>query len=123
MKYLLLAWGDEKKLEGMSERELAALGAECRPYNDELRRSGRVVAMGSLAPTRMSTTIRTRNGRLLTTDGPFVETREQLGGFLIIEARDLNDAIRIASRHPAALLQERLGWVVELRPFEQFELP
>jgi hypothetical protein len=123
MKYLLLAYGDEKKLEALSPTELAALGAECRPFNDELRQSGRVVAMGSLAPTRMTTTIRTRNGRLLTTDGPFVETKEQLGGFLVIEARDLNEAIRIASRHPAAVLNERLGWVVELRPFDYFEEP
>jgi hypothetical protein len=123
MKYLLLAYGDEKKWDALSEREQAAVGAECRPYDDELRKSGRVVAMGSLAPTRLTTTIRTRNGRLLTTDGPFVETREQLGGFLIIEARDLNEAIRVASRHPAAFLNERLGWVVELRPFEFFEQP
>jgi hypothetical protein len=111
-------------MDALSKQELAAIGAECRPYDEELRKSGRVVAMGSLAPTRLTTTIRTRNGRLLTTtDGPFAETREQLGGFLIIEARDLNDAIRIASRHPAALLNERLGWVVELRPFERFEAP
>jgi len=123
MKYLLLAYGDEKKMEALSKQELAAIGAECRPYDEELRKSGRVVAMGSLAPTRLTTTIRTRNGRLLTTDGPFAETREQLGGFLIIEARDLNEAIRIASRHPGALLNERLGWVVELRPFEYFEEP
>jgi hypothetical protein len=123
MKYLLLAYGDEKKMEALTERDLAAVGAECRPYDDELRQSGRVVAMGSLAPTRMSTTIRTRNGRLVTTDGPFAETKEVLGGFLVIEARDLNEAIRIASRHPAALLNERLGWAVELRPFERFEAP
>jgi hypothetical protein len=123
MKYLLLAYGDEKKMDALSGKDLAAIGAECRPYDDELRKSGRVVAMGSLAPTRMTTTIRTRNGRLLTTDGPFVETRETLGGFLIIEARDLNEAIRIASRHPAALLNERLGWVIELRPLEHVESP
>jgi hypothetical protein len=123
MKYLLLAYGDESKMAALSAKELAAIGVECRPYDDELMKSGRVVAAGSLAPSRMTTTIRTRNGRLLTTDGPFVETREMLGGFLIIEARDLNEAIRIASRHPAALLNERLGWVVELRPFEHFESP
>jgi len=123
VKYLLLAYGEEAQWDALSEREQAAVGAECRPYDTELRQSGRVVAMGSLAPTRMTTAIRTRNGRLLTTDGPFVETKEQLGGFLIIEARDLNEAIRVASRHPAALLNERLGWVVELRPFERFEQP
>jgi hypothetical protein len=123
MKYLLLAYGEEKRMEALSQQDLAAIGAECRPYNDELLKSGRVVAMGSLAPTRMSTTIRTRNGRLVTTDGPFAETKEVLGGFLIIEARDLNEAIRIASRHPAAVLNEHLGWAVELRPFEHFESP
>jgi hypothetical protein len=123
VKYLLLAYGQEAAWDALSEREQSAVGAECRPYDEELRRSGRVVALGSLAPTRMTTAIRTRNGRLLTTDGPFVETKEQLGGFLIIEARDLNEAIRVASRHPAALLNERLGWVAELRPFERFEEP
>lgn len=123
MKYLLLAYGDEKKWDALSPNEQEAVVAQCRPYDDELRKSGRVVALGSLGPTRMATTIRTRNGRLLTTDGPFVETRETLGGFVIIEARDLNEAIRIASRHPAAQLNERLGWVVELRPFDQFESP
>jgi hypothetical protein len=123
MKYLLLAYGHEATWDTLTEAEQAAVGPECRPYDDELRRSGHVVAAGSLAPTRMTTAIRTRNGRLLVTDGPFVETREQLGGFLIIEARDLNEAIRVASRHPAALLNERLGWVVELRPFDRFEQP
>jgi len=84
VKYLLLAYGEEAAWDTLSEREQSAVGAECRPYDEELRRSGRVVALGSLAPTRMTTAIRTRNGRLLTTDGPFVETKEQLGGFLII---------------------------------------
>ena len=123
MKYLLLAYHDEAKWNALADGEQTAIGAECAPYDDELRRGGHLVAMGSLAPTRMTTALRTRNGRLVATDGPFVETREQLGGFVVIEARDLNEAIRVASRHPAALLNERLGWVVELRPFERFEQP
>ena len=123
MKYLLLAYHHETKWEALTSGEQAAIGAECAPYDEELRKSGHVVAMASLAPTRVTTTLRTRSGRLLTTDGPLIETREQLGGFLIIEARDLNQAIRVASQHPAARLHERLGWVVELRPFERFEQP
>lgn len=121
MKYLLLAYHDETKSSTLSAADWAAIGTECAPYDEELRKSGRVVAMASLGASEMTTAIRTRNGRQLTTDGPFVETKEQLGGLLIIEARDLNEAIRVASRHPAALLNERLGWVVELRPIERFE--
>jgi hypothetical protein len=123
MKYLLLAYHDERQWDALAKPDQAAIGTACAPYDEELRKSGHVVVMGSLAPTRITTTLRTRHGRLLTTDGPFVETKEQLGGFLVIEARDLNEAIRVASRHPAALLNERLGWVVELRPFERFEQP
>ena len=107
MKYLLLAYGNEKKMDALSKQELAAIGAECRPYDEELRKSGRVVAMGSLAPTRLTTTIRTRNGRLLTTDGPFAETREGVGGFFLVDVQDLAAAIKVAERAPRRPLRRR----------------
>jgi hypothetical protein len=121
MKYLLLAYYDETKWDALSEDERAALGSECQPYDEELRKGGHVIAMGSLEHTRMTTTIRPQGGKPLITDGPFAETKEQLGGFLLIEARDLNEAIQVASNHPAARLNERLGWGLELRPFDFFE--
>ncbi|HYG63585.1 MAG TPA: YciI family protein [Thermoanaerobaculia bacterium] len=123
MKYLLLAYHDETKWDALSDDEKDAIGSQCLPYDEELRQGGHVIAMGSLEHTRMSTVMRTRSGRLLTTDGPFIETKEQLGGFLIIEARDLNEALQVAANHPAARMNERLGWCVEVRPFEFFEQP
>jgi hypothetical protein len=68
-------------------------------------------------------TVRPRNGRVSITDGPFAETKEQVGGFFIVEAKDLNEAIRVASMHPAAHLGEQVGWGVEVRPIEGFEQP
>jgi hypothetical protein len=65
--------------------------------------------------------VRPRHGRVSVTDGPFAETKEQLGGFFIIEARDLNEAIRVASQHPAAHLGEEIGWGIEVRPMDVFE--
>lgn len=121
MKYLLLAYHHEARWDALSTKDKAAIGVDCGVLDEDLRRGGHVIAMGSLAPTRMTASLRPRNGTTVTTDGPYVETREQLGGFLIIEARDMNEAIRVASRHPAALLNEHLGWGIELRPFERFE--
>jgi len=122
VKYLLLAYYHEPKWEALTTSQKAAIGVECGTLDDDLRKGGHVVAMGSLAPTRMTASLRPRNGKTLTTDGPYVETREQLGGLLIIEARDMNEAIRVASRHPAAVMNEQLGWGIELRPIERFEL-
>jgi hypothetical protein len=121
VKYLLLAYYHEDEWNALSKADRAAIGVACEALDDELRRGGHVVAMGSLAPPRMTASLRPRNGTPWTTDGPYVETKEQLGGFLIIEARDMNEAIRVASRHPAALMNEHLGWGIELRPFERYE--
>lgn len=121
MKYLLLGYHHESKWDALTPAEREAIGPECESRDDDLRRSGHLVAMGGLGHTRTTTSLRTRNGKLVVTDGPYVETKEQLGGFVIIEAKDLNEAIQIASRHPAASLNEHLGWGVELRPIEHFE--
>ena len=97
MKYLLLASHDEKKWDALPKSEMDAIMRECRPYDEVLRKSGRLIAMEGLQPTRTATTVRVRNGKVLTTDSPFAETKEQLGGFYLINARDLNEAIQVAS--------------------------
>ena len=114
MKYLLLAYGDRKKVEALSKEEFEAIVARCRVHDDAFRGTGQVVAVDSLEWD--SVTIRPRNGKPTVTDGPFAEVKELVGSVLVIEARDLNDAIRVASLHPAANLGEDLGWGIELRP-------
>lgn len=113
MKYLCLAYGDEQKNQALSKDEFDALVARCRVHDEELRRSGHLVLVESLEWA--TSTVRPRNGKPTVTDGPFVETKEKVGGLFIIEARDLNEAIRVASLHPAAHLGEHLGWAIEVR--------
>jgi hypothetical protein len=116
MKYLCLIYDEEKKLAGMPKEESDAFMGEYFTFTEDIRKSGHYVAGEALHPVETATTVRIRNGRLSTTDGPFAETREQLGGFYLIEAADLNDAIRVASRIPSA----RLG-SIEVRPVVDFE--
>ena len=121
MKYLCLAYYDEKAFDALPKRDLDAIVSKCPPYDEALRRSGQLVVQASLGPSRATTTVRPRNGKPTVTDGPFVETKEQVGGFFIIEARDLNDAIRVASKHPAANLGEQVGWAIEVRAIDGYE--
>jgi len=114
MKYLCLIYEDEANLDGLSENEWNGVVGECLDAYEDLQRSGHVLASEALQPVRTATTVRVRNGRLSTTDGPFAETKEQLGGFYLIEASDLNEAIRIAARIPPA----RRG-CVEVRPVQE----
>ena len=114
MKYLCLAYGDQKKMEGLTKAEFEDLVAQCKVHDEELHRSGHFVSANSLEWA--TATIRSRDGKVVVTDGPFVETKEKVGGLIIIEARDLNEAIRIASLHPAAHLGEGQGWAIEVRP-------
>ena len=118
MKYLCLAYYDEKRFETLTEADMAAIGRECRPLDEDLQHSGHLLEVGSLAATKDSRSLRPRNGKVTVTDGPFAETKEQLGSYFLIEARDLNEAIQVASKHPAARLNEHLGWGVEVRPIE-----
>jgi len=112
MKYLCLIYYEEAKLQALSKSEFDALVAEALSYDEALRASGHFVAAQALQSVQTATTLRqARNGRLSMTDGPFAETKEQLGGFILIEARDLNDAIQVASKIPPG----RLG-SVEVRP-------
>jgi hypothetical protein len=121
MKYLCLAYYNEKAFDALPRAEVEALVSQCPAYDEALRNSGHLVIQASLGSTRATTTVRPRNGKPLVTDGPFIETKEQVGGFFIIEARDLNEAIRVASKHPAANIGEQVGWAIEVRPIEAYE--
>lgn len=111
MKYLCLIYYDEKTLDTMSARDYAAMAGECATFNDGLRANGQFIAAEALQPTSAAATLRIRNGRVTALDGPFAETKEQLGGFFLIDAKDFNEAIRLAAKIPPA----RLG-CVEVRP-------
>ena len=111
MKYLCLIYDEEKVLNAMPKAEMDAFMGEYFAFTDDIRDSGHLRGGEELHPVATATTVRIRNGRLSTTDGPFAETREQLGGFFLIEARDLNEAIQVASRIPSA----RTG-SIEVRP-------
>jgi len=117
MKYLCLAYEEEHKLNALGEREWHALRDETLAYVEELRKRGQYVTSAALQSVHTATTVRVRNGRLSATDGPFAETKETLGGIVLIEARDLNDAIQVAANWPSA----RIG-SIEVRPIEE-ELP
>lgn len=121
MKYLCLAYYDEEKFEALSKTDLEAIESKCQAYDEALRESGHLIVQASLQPPRSSTIVRPRNGKVSVTDGPFIETKEQVGGFFLIEARDLNEAILVASKHPAAHLGEQVGWGIEVRPIDFFE--
>lgn len=123
MKFLCLGYYDEKKFEALSKTEMDALVSQCRTHDEDLRQSGHLLAVASLGPTATTRTVRPRNGKVTVTDGPFVETKEQVGAFFLIEARDLDEAVRVASLHPAAHLGERVGWGVEVRPIEMYDEP
>jgi len=114
MKYLCLAYEEEGRLDALTRAQWDALRQETLDYVEHLSRSGRLVITHALQSVRHATTVRVRQGRLSTTDGPFAETRETLGGFFLIEARDLNEAIQVAARWPSA----RLG-SIEVRPIEE----
>ena len=116
MKYLCLVHLDEARMATVTGKELATLDNESLDYDDELRRSGHFIAAQALQPTWTATILRVRNGKVSTTDGPFIETKEQLGGFILIEATDLNEAIQLAAKIPVA----RYG-AIEVRPVMALE--
>lgn len=104
MKYLCLVYGEEKDIQTMDDHE-------CLAFDQGLRDSGRCVASEALQPIETATTVRVRHGKVTVSDGPFAETKEQLAGFYLVEARDLNEAIQLASKIPPA----RVG-SIEVRP-------
>jgi hypothetical protein len=102
MKYLCLIYGEESNWANRTQEQMAAMTAEYMAFTDDIRKSGHMLGAEALHPTNAATTVRVRNGKVSTTDGPFAETKEQLGGFYLVEAKDLNDAIHVASRIPGA---------------------
>ena len=114
MKYLCLVYFDEARLEALAEKEYSALVDESLAYDQVLRDGGHYLASSALQPVRNATTLRPQDGRMTITDGPFAETKEQLGGFILIEAENLDDALRLAAQIPPA----RLG-CIEVRPSQE----
>jgi hypothetical protein len=115
MKYLCLIYENEKSWETMPPADSEAVMNEYFAFTEDIRKTGKYVAGEALQPTPTATTVRVRNGKISTTDGPFMETKEQLGGFYLIEAKDLNDAIQVAAKIPSA----RVG-SIEVRPVVDF---
>lgn len=120
MKYLCLGYFTLGARERLAREEYSEIVSGCGPLDQELKATGKLRGVASLEENEVIT-ICTRGGEFTTTDGPYVESKEQVGSFLIIEAADLNDAVRIASRHPAARLGEELGWALEIRPIAHME--
>jgi hypothetical protein len=118
MKYLLLIYENEASFAGLSEPEQGKVFQEYMDYTARIRRSGHYVSGEALQPVATATTVRSKDGKTLTTDGPFAETREQLGGFYMVEAKDLDEAIALAAQIPAA----RTG-SIEVRPIMPTPLP
>ena len=111
MKYLCLIYESEKFWEKASKEEGEAIFGEYMGFTQDIAKTGHLLAGEALLPTSAATTVRVRNGKISTTDGPFAETKEQLGGYYLIEARDLNDAIQVGAKIPGA----RYG-SIEIRP-------
>jgi hypothetical protein len=114
MKYLCLIYDEEKTFGAMSKGEIDAVMAEYGAFTESIKKGGQYIGGYQLASVSDATTVRVRNGKVSSTDGPFAETKEQLGGYYLIEARDLNEAIQIASRIPSAKFGS-----VEVRPLHQ----
>jgi len=113
MKYACFGYVDESKFETIPENEMNALIDECFAYDDLLRKGGHFAGGEGLQSARNTITLRYQNGKMSITDGPFVETKEQVGGILFLEAKDLNEAIQLLTNHPGA----KFGpW--EIRPIE-----
>jgi hypothetical protein len=118
MKYMLMICDDEKAWAKFTDAERQQIYAEYGQFSQQLKASGHYLAGSQLQPTSAATSVRVRNGKRLVTDGPFAETREQLGGYYLIEAKDLDEAIGIAAQIPSA----RLG-TIEVRPLVEMAAP
>lgn len=114
MKYLCMIHNNREALDALSKREWDTLVNNHLDYDDVLRQSGHFVLGEALHPPESATIVRMRNGKLSVTDGPFAEAREQLGGIILIDARDLNEAIQIASKMPSIHLSS-----IEVRPVRE----
>ena len=116
MKYLCLIYDNESTMAGMPKAEADAFMGEYFGFTEGIKKSGHYLGGNALQPVQTATTVRVRNGKVSTTDGPFAETQEQLGGYYLIEAKDLNDAIQVAAKIPSS----RIG-SIEVRPIMSFD--
>lgn len=116
MQYLLLIYEDEKQMSARDGAAQEAFMQEYREFTSDIRDKGKFVAGDALQPTHAATSVRVRDGKTLTTDGPFAETKEQLGGYYLVDATDLDEAIAIAARIPSS----RYG-TIEVRPIFIYE--
>jgi hypothetical protein len=113
MRYMLMIYGDEKEWEELSAHEQDAVYQACVDYSEPLRASGFYEGGERLEPTHTATTVRMKGGKAIMTDGPFAETKEQLAGYTILEAKDVDEALAFVARHPLV----RAGFSIEVRPF------
>jgi hypothetical protein len=116
MRYLCLIYDDEQKINSFAKADQDAMFGEYMTFTEGIKKSGHYVGGEALQPVQSATTVRIRNGKISTTDGPFAETKEQLGGYYLIDAKDLNEAIQVAAKIPSA----RHG-SVEIRPIVSFD--
>ena len=114
MKFMFMIYHDENVLDALPKGEMQTLIDSALDYDDEIRETGHYIVSDALESSRMARTIRVRGGKVSTTDGPFAETKEQLGGFFLIEAKDIDEACEVASRFPPA----RVG-IIEVRPVRE----
>ncbi len=118
MKYMLLIYNNEQEWDRLTEQQRQAIYGEFRQFGDQIKQSGHYVSGSQLQPVSSATTVRVRDGKRLLTDGPFAETREQLGGYYLVEAANLDEAVEIAGRIPGA----RFG-TIEVRPMVEMAVP
>ena len=115
MQYLLLIYDDEKRWAEMTKDDAGRMNDEYMTFTQDILKSGKMKAGDALQPTHTATTVRVRGGKTTTTDGPFAETKEQLGGYYLIEAEHLDEAIAIAARIPSATIGS-----IEIRPIQVY---
>lgn len=118
MRYLCLIYEDEKLWEHASQADMEKTMADYTAFTEGIKKNGNYIGGEALQPTNTATSVRVRNGKLSTTDGPFVETKEQLGGYYLIKAKDLNEAVQVAARIPGAK-----NGAIEVRPIMEFDQP
>ena len=114
MRFMFMIYHDEREMEALPKEEMQTLIDSALDYDEKIKQSGHYIVSDALQSSRTSRTIRVRGGKISSTDGPFAETKEQLGGFFLIEARDMDEACQIASRFPPA----RVG-IIEVRPVRE----
>jgi hypothetical protein len=117
MKFMFMIYHDENVLDALPEGEMQTLVDSALDYSEELRQSGHYIVSDALQRARTARTIRVGSGKIATTDGPFAETKEQLGGFYLIEAANLDEALQLAAKIPPA----RVG-SIEVRPIRELEV-